>query len=77
MRIRASPVFNELDTWQAYKQEEPIKNTSLYIYSGGKLLRPLLQQEIQPVLRLLPEAAEATPRSKGRQAPEHHQEGRL
>ena len=47
------------------------------LYNGGELLRPLPQPEIQPVLRLLPEAAEATPRNKGSQAPEHHQEGGL
>ena len=35
MRIRAIPVFNEFDTWQAYKQEEPIKNMSLYIVEAN------------------------------------------
>ncbi|MFM7983108.1 MAG: hypothetical protein ACKPKO_27690, partial [Candidatus Fonsibacter sp.] len=63
IRIKSIPVFNEFDTWQAYKaggshqEHEPI-------YSGGKLLRPLLQQEIQPVLRLLSEADEKLPRIK-------------
>ena len=31
MRIRAIPVFNEFDTWQPYKPDEPLKNMSLYI----------------------------------------------
>ncbi|MFM7978874.1 MAG: hypothetical protein ACKPKO_06120, partial [Candidatus Fonsibacter sp.] len=35
MRIRSIPVFNEFDTWQAYKPEEPIKNMSLYIVEAG------------------------------------------
>ena len=30
IRIRAIPVFNEFDTWQPYKPDEPIKNMSLY-----------------------------------------------
>ena len=37
MQIKAIPVFNEFDAWQAYKQEEPIKNMSLYI-AGGELI---------------------------------------
>ena len=35
MRIRAIPVFNEFDTWQAYKQDEPVKNMSLYIVEAS------------------------------------------
>ena len=31
MRIPAIPVFNEFDTWQAYKPDEPIVGMSLYI----------------------------------------------
>ncbi|MFM7986208.1 MAG: hypothetical protein ACKPKO_43535, partial [Candidatus Fonsibacter sp.] len=35
MRIRSIPVFNEIDTWQAYKPEEPNKNMSLYIVEAS------------------------------------------
>ena len=35
MRIRAVPVFNEFDTWQPYKPDEPIKKMSLYIVEAS------------------------------------------
>ena len=35
MRIKSIPVFNEFDTWQAYKPAEPIKNMSLYIVEAS------------------------------------------
>ena len=35
IRIKSIPVFNEFDTWQAYKPEEPIKNMSLYIVEAS------------------------------------------
>ncbi|MFM7981125.1 MAG: hypothetical protein ACKPKO_17590, partial [Candidatus Fonsibacter sp.] len=35
MRIKSNPVFNEFDTWQYYKPEEPIKNMSLYIVEAN------------------------------------------
>ena len=35
MRIRSIPVFNEFDTWQSYKPEEPINNMSLYIVEAS------------------------------------------
>ena len=35
MRIRSIPVFNEFDTWQPYKPEEPINNMSLYIVEAS------------------------------------------
>ena len=35
MRIKSIPVFNEFDTWQAYKPEEPVKNMSLYIVEAS------------------------------------------
>ena len=35
MRIRPIPVFNEFDTWQSYKPEEPIKHMSLYIVEAS------------------------------------------
>ncbi|MFM7858826.1 MAG: hypothetical protein ACKO96_44605, partial [Flammeovirgaceae bacterium] len=35
MRIKSIPVFNEFDTWQAYKPEEPLKNISLYIVEAS------------------------------------------
>ena len=35
MKIKATPVFNEFDTWQAYKTEEPINNMSLYIVEAN------------------------------------------
>ena len=72
MQIKAIPVFNEFGAWQAYKPEGADQEHEP-LYSGGELLRPLLQQEIQLVLRLLPEATEATTLNKSREAPEHHQ----
>ncbi|MFM7990389.1 MAG: hypothetical protein ACKPKO_64840, partial [Candidatus Fonsibacter sp.] len=35
IRIKSIPVFNEFDTWHAYKPEEPIKNMSLYIVEAN------------------------------------------
>ena len=35
MRIKSIPVFNEFDTWQYYKPEEPIENMSLYIVEAS------------------------------------------
>ncbi|MFM7982547.1 MAG: hypothetical protein ACKPKO_24815, partial [Candidatus Fonsibacter sp.] len=35
MRIRSIPVFNEFDTLQTYKPDEPIKNMSLYIVEAN------------------------------------------
>ena len=35
MRVRATPVFNEFDTRQPYKPDEPIKNMSLYIVEAS------------------------------------------
>ena len=35
MQIKAIPVFNEFDAWQAYKTEEPINNMSLYIVEAN------------------------------------------
>ena len=61
-KIRAIPFFNEFDTWQAYEQEEPIKNMSLCIVEASSF-GLFFQKEIQPVLRLLPEATEVTPRN--------------
>ncbi|MFM7986022.1 MAG: hypothetical protein ACKPKO_42580, partial [Candidatus Fonsibacter sp.] len=57
MRIKSIPVFKEFDTWQSDQEHEPL-------FCGGELLRPLIQKEIQLVLRLLSEATEATPRNK-------------
>ena len=34
-RVRAVPVFNELDAWKPYKQKETILNLSLYVIDPG------------------------------------------
>jgi len=35
MKIKAIPLFNEFDAWQAYKPDDPIKNMSLYVVEAN------------------------------------------
>ena len=72
MRIKAVHVRNEFDIWQPYEADAPINNLSLYIVEANSF-DLFFNNRYKPVLRLLPEATEATTRDQGREAPEHHQ----
>ena len=75
-RIRSTPVFNEFDTWQSYKPEEPIKNMILYIVEAS-FFDLFSNKKYNLCYGYFLKQMKNYPEIKGREAPEHNQEGEL
>ena len=71
MRIRSIPVFNEFDTWQACKPEEPIKHMSLYIVEASSF-DLFFNKKYNLCYGYFLKQMKELSRNKGREAPQHN-----